>query len=288
MARAQAGQGRSGSGSRQKGAVGGARKRSRGGPRQGGGPARTQADQGQGGQVKSARRPRRPKQSWPRRSRNCRPPSITQLNMSSGPIDRCMPMAITTALDVARRARWILAMGRTIDSPAQRVERAHRWANKYMSMAIATALDVARCARGSWPQGARSTAQLNVLSGRIDGVIDACLWRSQRRTMWRVVLAGSWPLGRTIDSPFNVSRGRINGVIDACYGDHNGARCGASCSQDRGRGAHDQHPNSTCGVGASMGSYKHSHGDHKGARCGASCSQDRGRGAHDRQPNSTC
>ena len=140
---------------------------------------------------------------------------------------------------------------------------------------------------GSWPWGARSTAQLNVSSGRIDGTIDACLWRSQRCTMWRVVLTGSWPWGARSTAQLNVSSGCIDGVIDACYGDY-GARCGASCLQDRGRGAHDRQPNSTCRVSASMGSSMHAYGDHNGAQCGASCSQDRGRGAHDRQANSTC
>ena len=102
-------------------------------------------------------------------------------------------MAITTALDVARRARRIVAVGRMIDSPTQRVEWAHRWDHRCMLMAITTALDVARRARGIMAVGPRSTAQLNLSSGRIDGVIDACLWRSQRRWMWRIVLAGSWP-----------------------------------------------------------------------------------------------
>ena len=123
-----------------------------------------------------------------------------------------------------------------------------------MLMAIATAHDVARRAHRIVAVG--STAQLNVLSGRIDWLIDAFLWRSQRRSMWRIVLAGSWPWGARSTAQLNVLSGCIDGVIDACFGD-NGARCGASCSQDRGRGAHDRQPNSTCRVGASMDSLMH-------------------------------
>ena len=57
-----------------------------------------------------------------------------------------MLMAITTALDVARRARRIVAVGRTIDSPTQRVEWAHGWGHRCMHMAITMALAVAHCA----------------------------------------------------------------------------------------------------------------------------------------------
>jgi hypothetical protein len=57
-------------------------------------------------------------------------------------------MAITTALDVARRARGIVAVGRTIDSPTRRFKWAHRRDHGCMPMAITTALDVARRARG--------------------------------------------------------------------------------------------------------------------------------------------
>ena len=137
-----------------------------------------------------------------------------------------MLMAIT-ALDVACRARRIVVVGRTFDSPTQRVEWAYRWTHRCM------------------------------------------LWRSQRRTMWRVVLTGSWPRGARSTAQLYVSSGRIDGIIDACYGDHNGARCGASCLRYRGRGAHDRQPYSTCRVGASMGSSVHAYGDHNGARCDA-------------------
>ena len=158
-----------------------------------------------------------------------------------------------------------------------------------MLMSIATALDVARRARRIVAVGAQSTAQLNVSNERIDGIIDACLWRSQMRTMFRIVLAGSWPWGARSAAQLNVSSGRIDGVIDAfVWHDRNGGQCGASCSQDRDRGAHDRQPNSTCRMGALMGSSIHSYGDHNGAQCGVLCSQDRGRGAHVRQPNSTC
>ena len=190
-------------------------------------------------------------------------------------------MAITTALDVARRARGIVAVGRTIDSPTQRVEWAYRWDHRCMPWRSQRRWMWRIVLAGSWPWGERLIAQLNVSSGRIDGVIDACVWRSQRRWMWRVVLAGSWTWGARLTAHLDVSSGRIDEIIGACYGDHNGARCGALCSQDRGRGAHGRQPNSTCRVGASMGSSMHADGDHNGARCRALCWRDRGRGAHD-------
>ena len=88
-----------------------------------------------------------------------------------------MLMAITTVHDVARRAHRIVAVGRTIDSPTQRVEWAHRWDHRYILMAITTALDVAHRARGIVAVGRTIDSPTQRVEGCIDGVIDACLWR---------------------------------------------------------------------------------------------------------------
>ena len=58
-------------------------------------------------------------------------------------------------------------------------------------------------------------AHLRLARVSSDVKIGASLWRSQRRWMWRVVLAGSWPWGARLIAHLDVSNGRIDGTIVA-------------------------------------------------------------------------
>ena len=170
--------------------------------------AKLKAPGGQGGRSKAG-------QDAQRTAGRDRQPNST-CRWAHGWAHRCMPMTITTALDVARRARGILAMGRTIDSPTQRVEWAHLWAHQYMLLAITTALDVARRARGIVALGRAIDSPTQRVEWAHRWAHRCMLWRSQRRTMWRVVLAVSWSWGARPTAQLNMWSGCIDGVIDAC------------------------------------------------------------------------